>query len=375
MSETLTLPVLPLDDEVVLPGMVVPLETSQTEVSAAIDAARMPSREVPGVRSEVKARVILVPRLPDRGRAGVGTLAVVEQVGRLPGGQPGAVLRGTARVKIGSGTAGAGTALWVEGTVVEDTNGGPRADELAQQYKSLVTGMLQQRGAWQVIDMIQQLDDASAIADRAGYSSYLSTAQKLQLLETADLVKRLELVIGWTKEQLAELEVAESIRKDVSEGMEKQQKEFLLRQQLAAVRKELADLNGDAATEEDDYRARVEAADLPEAVKTAALKEVDKLERTNDASPEVGWIRTWLDTVLDIPWNERTEDAYDIASARRILDEDHTGLDDVKERIIEYLAVRKRRADRGLGIIGGRRPGRGLGPSGARPPAASPARG
>jgi ATP-dependent Lon protease len=357
MSETLTLPVLPLDDDVVLPGMVVPLETSQPEVGAAIDAARVPSRQVPGMRSEARARVLLVPRLPDRGLAGVGTLAVVEQVGRLPGGQPGAVVRGISRVKIGSGTTGPGAALWVEGTVIEDTNHGPKADELAQQYKSLVTSMLQQRGAWQVIDAIQQLTDASLIADRAGYSSYLSTVQKLQLLETADLVQRLELANGWAKDQLAEMEVAESIRKDVSEGMEKQQKEFLLRQQLAAVRKELADLNGDAATEEDDYRARVEAADLPETVKTAALKEVDKLERTPDASPETGWIRTWLDTVLDIPWNERTEDAYDIAGARRILDEDHTGLDDVKERIIEYLAVRKRRADRGMGVIGGRRSG------------------
>jgi ATP-dependent Lon protease len=357
MSETLTLPVLPLDDDVVLPGMVVPLETSQPEVGAAIDAARMPSRQVPGMRSEIKARVLVVPRLADRGLAGVGTLAVVEQVGRLPGGQPGAVVRGIARVKIGSGTTGPGAALWVEGTVIEETNLGPQADELAQQYKSLITSMLQQRGAWQVIDAIQQLTDASAIADRAGYSSYLSTTQKLLLLETADLVERLELVIGWAKEQLAELEVAESIRKDVSEGMEKQQKEFLLRQQLAAVRKELADLNGDSATEEDDYRARVEAANLPENVHEAAMREVDKLERTSDQSPEVGWIRTWLDTILDIPWDERTEDAYDIAGARQILDEDHTGLDDVKDRIIEYLAVRKRRSDRGLGVVGGRRSG------------------
>jgi ATP-dependent Lon protease len=357
MSETLTLPVLPLDDDVVLPGMVVPLETSQPEVGAAIDAARMPSRQVPGMRSEIKARVLVVPRLADRGLAGVGTLAVVEQVGRLPGGQPGAVVRGIARVKIGSGTTGPGAALWVEGTVIEETNLGPQADELAQQYKSLITSMLQQRGAWQVIDAIQQLTDASAIADRAGYSSYLSTTQKLLLLETADLVERLELVIGWAKEQLAELEVAESIRKDVSEGMEKQQKEFLLRQQLAAVRKELADLNGDSATEEDDYRARVEAANLPEKVHEAAMREVDKLERTSDQSPEVGWIRTWLDTILDIPWDERTEDAYDIAGARQILDEDHTGLDDVKDRIIEYLAVRKRRSDRGLGVVGGRRSG------------------
>jgi len=357
MSETLTLPVLPLDDEVVLPGMVVPLETSQPEVGAAIDAARIPSRQVPGVRSEQRARVLLVPRLPDRGLAGVGTLAVVEQVGRLPGGQPGAVVRGVSRVRIGSGTTGAGAALWVEGTEVTETGLGPRADELAREYKTLVTGLLQQRGAWQVIDTIQQMDDASAIADRAGYSSFLTAAQKLQLLELGDVTERLELVIGWTKEHLAELDVAESIRKDVAEGMEKQQKEFLLRQRLAAVRKELADLNGDPATEEDDYRARVEAADLPEPVREAALKEVAKLERTPDASPETGWIRTWLDTVLEIPWSTRTEDAYDIAGARRILDEDHTGLDDVKERIIEYLAVRKRRSDRGLGVIGGRRSG------------------
>ncbi len=357
MSETLTLPVLPLDDEVVLPGMVVPLETSQPEISAAIDAARIPSRQVPGMRSDQSARVLLVPRLPDRGLAGIGTLALVEQVGRLPGGQPGAVVRGITRVRIGSGTTGAGAALWVEGTVIEETGRGPRADELAREYKTLVTGLLQQRGAWQVIDSIQQMDDASAIADRAGYSSFLTSAQKMQILELADVTERLELVIGWTKEHLAELDVAESIRKDVAEGMEKQQREFLLRQQLAAVRKELSDLNGDPATEEDDYRARVEAADLPGPVREAALKEVAKLERTPDASPETGWIRTWLDTVLEVPWNERTEDSFDIAGARRVLDEDHTGLDDVKERIIEYLAVRKRRADRGLGVIGGRRSG------------------
>ena len=358
MGETLTLPVLPLDDEVVLPGMVVPIELSDTEVRAAIDAAR--NRGLgrgPGIRSEEKARVLLVPRLGERGLAAVGTLAVVEQVGRMPGGEPGAVVRGVARVRIGSGTTGPGAALWVEGTVIEDTGRGARAAELASQYKTLVIGVLGKRGAWQVIDMIGQIDDPLAIADQAGYASYLTAEQKLTLLETADLVKRLELVIGWTRDHLAELEVAETIRKDVTEGMEKQQREFLLRQQLAAVRKELGELTGDGSAEEDDYRARVEGADLPDKVREAALKEVGRLERTPDASPETGWIRTWLDTILEMPWNQRTEDAYDIAGARRILDTDHTGLDDVKERIIEYLAVRKRREDRGLGVIGGRRSG------------------
>jgi ATP-dependent Lon protease len=358
MSEQLTLPVLPLDDEVVLPGMVVPLETSQHEVRNAIDAARAPTAaRIPGIRSENKPRVLLVPRLADRGLAGVGTLAVVDQEGRLPSGEPGAVVRGVARVRIGAGTTGAGAALWVEGTVMEETGRGPRTDELAKEYKALIIAVLQKRGAWQVVDMIQQLDDPSAIADRAGYAAYLTTEQKLQLLETADLGERLGALTTWTRDHLAEQEVAESIRNDVQEGMEKQQKEFLLRQQLAAVRKELADLSGDPSTEEDDYRARVEGANLPEDVHNAAMKEVAKLERTSEQSPEVGWIRTWLDTVLDIPWNERTEDAYDIAGARRILDEDHTGLDDVKERIVEYLAVRQRRSERGLGVIGGRRSG------------------
>jgi ATP-dependent Lon protease len=360
MSETLTLPVLPLDDEVVLPGMVVPIELSDPEVRGAVEAARN-SRGLgrgPGIRSEESARILLVPRIGDRGLAGVGTLAVIEQVGRMPGGTPGAVLRGVSRVRIGSGTTGPGAALWVEGTEIPETGQGARADELAKEYKSLVIATLQQRGAWQVVDSIKQLDDPSAIADRAGYASYLTAEQKLQLLETSDLVERLELTVRWTKEHLAELDVAESIRKDVTEGMEKQQKEFLLRQQLAAVRKELNELTGGGkSTEEDDYRARVEAANLPENVHEAAMREVDKLERTSEQSPEVGWIRTWLDTILDIPWNERTEDAYDIAGARQILDEDHTGLDDVKDRIIEYLAVRKRRSDRGLGVVGGRRSG------------------
>jgi ATP-dependent Lon protease len=354
MSETLTLPVLPLDDTVVLPGMVVPIDLSDPEARAAVEAARAPYGT--GVRSEAKPRVLLVPRLNGK-YAAVGTIGVIEQEGRLPGGEPGAVVRGAARVKVGTGTTGPGAALWVEGYEVEVPPAGARAKELAKEYKGLVSAILQKRGAWQVVDIVQQIDDPSTLADNSGYSPYLSTEQKVEVLETTDVIERLGLVIGWTRDHLAELDVTETIRKDVQEGMEKQQREFLLRQQLAAVRKELAELNGDPADEEDDYRARIEAADLPEKVREASLKEVEKLERSSEASPEGGWIRTWLDTVLDIPWNERTEDSYDIAGAREILDADHAGLDDVKDRIVEYLAVRKRRSDRGLGVVGGRRSG------------------
>ncbi len=357
MSETLSLPVLPLDETVVLPTMVVPVEISGAEVRAAIEAARL-SASVPGAEKtpDAKPQLLLVPRLGGK-YSSVGTLGVVEQTGRLPSGEPAAVIRGLSRVRIGTGTVGPGAALWVEGTVVDEPPTTPRAQELAREYRTIATSILQKRGAWQVIDMLQNLTDPSALADSAGYAAYLTLEQRTELLETIDPEQRLDRLTSWARDALAELDVAETIQNDVREGMEKQQREFLLRQQLAAIRKELSELDGKPGTEEDDYRARIEAADLPEKVAEAALKEADKLERSSDQSPEGSWIRTWLDTVLEIPWNDRTDDAYDIGGARAILDADHAGLDEVKDRIIEYLAVRKRRADKGLSLVGGRRSG------------------
>jgi len=360
MSQTLSLPVLPLDDTVVLPTMVVPVEISGTEVRAAIEAARMsasaPTAPNSSAAKDPKPQVLLVPRIGGK-YSSIGTLGIVEQTGRLPSGESAAVIRGQSRVRIGTGTVGPGAALWVEGTVVDEPPASARAQELAREYRGIATSILQKRGAWQVIDALQNMTDPSALADSAGYASYLTIEQRTELLETIDPEQRLERLTGWARDALAELDVAETIQNDVREGMEKQQREFLLRQQLAAIRKELAELDGKPGTEEEDYRARIEAADLPEKVAEAALKEAEKLERTSDNSPEVGWIRTWLDTVLEIPWNTRTDDAYDIGAARAILDADHAGLDDVKDRIIEYLAVRKRRADRGLTLVGGRRSG------------------
>ncbi|WP_189268732.1 endopeptidase La [Streptomyces fuscichromogenes] len=356
-SASLTLPVLPLDGEVVLPGMVVPLDLKDPDVRAAVEAAQAAARNEPG-----KPRVLLVPRV-DGTYPGTGVLGTVEQVGRLADGDPGALIRGRHRVRIGAGTTGPGAALWVEGTRIDENVPDPvpgHVTELVKEYKALATAWLRKRGAWQVVDRVQAIDDVSQLADNSGYSPYLTVEQKIELLETTDAVARLKLATQQLRDHLAEQDVAETIAKDVQEGVDKQQREFLLRRQLEAVRKELRELNGDLAKdgeESDDYRARVEAADLPEKVREAALKEVDKLERSSDQSPEGSWIRTWLDTVLELPWNERTEDAYDIQGAKTVLDAEHAGLEDVKERITEYLAVRKRRNDRGLGVIGGRRGG------------------
>jgi ATP-dependent Lon protease len=331
--------VLFLTDPIVLPGMVVPIELDES-AQAAIDAAQ----------AAQTGTVLLAPRLSE-GYAAYGVIATIEQIGRMRGGTPAAVLKAERRAKIGHGVTGPGAALWVEAEPVETPAADGRTRELAAEYKKLVVSVLQKREAWQMIDAFNQLTDPSAIADTAGYAAYLTDEQKRELLETPDVAQRLNRLIEWTRAHIAEAEVTEKIGDEVRENMEKSQREFLLRQQLNAIRKELGEDEPDGA---DDYRTRVEQADLPGNVREAALREVGRLERSSDQSPESGWIRTWLDTVLELPWQVKTEDSTDVAAARAVLDADHHGLDEVKDRMVEYLAVRARRAQRGLEVVGGR---------------------
>ena len=337
---TTRLPVLFLTDLVVLPGMVVPIELDDS-TRAAVDAAR----------SHSDGRLLVAPRLEDR-YAAYAVEASIVQMGRLATGQAAAVIRAEHRARIGAGVSGPGTALWVEAEELDQPT--PDTDEvraLASEYKALVIATLQRRDAWPVIDQVNQVTDPSTLADLAGYAPYLGDSQKRQLLETPDVAARLTQLIEWTRSYIAEAEVSDKIADDVREGMEKSQREFLLRQQLNAIRKELGEDEPDGA---ESYRTRVEEADLPEDIRKAAMREVGKLERSSDQSPEAGYLRTWLDTILDLPWNIRTTDSTDIRAAREILDADHHGLTDVKDRIVEYLAIRARRAARGLEVVGGR---------------------
>src|SRR5918994_1205538 len=332
------LPVLFLDDVVLLPGMVVPIELDEP-AQAAVDAARAADLE----------EILVAPRL-DGHYAAYGVVATLEKVGKFRGGGPAALLRTGVRALIGSGVTGPGAALWVEVEPVEEHDPAELPTpvrELAADYKKLVVAVLQKREAWQIIDTVSAIDDPSTLADTAGWAPYLSTDRKRELLETPDVQQRLELLIEWTKDYLAEAEVSDKISEDVRESVEKRNREYLLREQLRAIRKELGEEGGEGS---DDYRARVEAAELPDAVREAALHEVDKLERSSDQSPENGWLRTWLDTVLELPWSERSQDNTSLTDARTILDADHHGLDEVKERIVEYLGVRSRREQRGLSV-------------------------
>ncbi len=218
----------------------------------------------------------------------------------------------------------------------------------------MLENILVSRGAGRLAERLADITEPGRIADMAGYSPDLTLAQKVQVLETVDVEARLLVVIEWAREVLADLTLRERIKSDVEEGMEKTQREFLLRRQLDAIRRELGQLGEDDEATPGDYRSRFASRDLPDEVRKAVDREIDKLERTSEQSPEHGWIRTWLDTVEELPWGEVSEDRLDIAEASRILDEDHDGLRDVKDRILEHLAVRKLQAERGLAPVGGR---------------------
>ncbi len=338
-TETLTLPVLPLANGAVLPQMVVTIALETDEARDAAQAAR-----------EGDGRLVLVPRADGR-YSRIGTIARVENAGELGNGFQALVVRGLARARVGVGSPGASGALHVAVEPLDEGIPGPRARELAREYRALVEELLEHRGLRRLVGMIQGVDEPGALADSATYWPDLTQEQRIELLETIDVEARLELVIGWAREALADTELRERIRSEVAEGLDGQQREMLLRRQLDAIRKELGD---DDADEVAGYRTRVADAQMPDTVRVAVDREIDRLERMGAQNPEHGWIRTWLDTMLEIPWGLRAAEQTDLATARRVLDADHEGLDSVKERILEFLAVRGLRRARDLGAVGGR---------------------
>ena len=341
-EKTENLPLLPLTSGVVLPGMVFTMALESEEARAAAEAA-----EAAG------GHFVLVPFIDGR-YATIGVIAEVMEAGQLPGGMPAVAVRGIDRARLGTAVPGTGQALWVEVERIVEEPATDEAAELAREYRAVVENILLGRGAGRLAERLADVTEPGRVADISGYSPDLSLAQKVQVLETVDVEERLKLVIAWAREVLADLTLRERIKTDVEEGMEKTQREFLLRRQLESIRKELGQLGSGDEDAPDDYRSQVEGRDLPEAVRKAVDREIDKLERMSEQNPEHGWIRTWLDTVLELPWGEQSEDRLDVNEASRILDEDHDGLRDVKDRILEHLAVRKLQSERGLTPVGGR---------------------
>ncbi|MGB5759493.1 MAG: endopeptidase La [Acidimicrobiales bacterium] len=338
------LPVLPLPDGVIFPDMVVTVTMQSPEAQQILASVQ-------------DGRLLLVPRV-DGVYARVGVIATIEDQDTLPDGSPTVTLRAHARARVGAGVVGATTGLWVDVHRIDEPEPDRETTELATTYRAAATSLLERVGGRRMAGMIPPVDQPGTLADSIAYWPELSIEQRVELLEATDVKVRLGLATEWVKAALAELEVREKIQRDVSDDLETSQREAILRRQMAAIRSELGEADGDAI---DDYRAKLDELRASEGVNDTTIKaiekEVNRLERTGNESMEANWIRTWLDTVFDIPWTDRTVERLDLTEAREILDADHTGLAEVKDRLIEFLAVRKLRSDRNITDDGGSRRG------------------
>jgi len=291
-------------------------------------------------------RVLLVPR-HDHTYASIGVVAEVSEHVRLAGRGLAVTLTGLHRGIAAAASTDADGVLRVDVEARPDQRpAGTQTHELEREYRAVVDEILELRGDdGRIRAFVRSITDTGALADTAGYSPDLNFRQKLQLLETLDVVERLTLALQLQRERLAELQVRKRIHDDVEDGAQKQQREYFLRRQMEAIRKELGEAEGSVV---DEYRRKISAAGMPEAVQQQADRELRRLERMGDANAESGMIRTYLDWLLAIPWDKRSDEHLDPSHAREVLDADHEGLDDVKRRITEYLAVRKLRTDRGM---------------------------
>ncbi len=315
---------IPLDDTVVFPSM---------GITLTVDVGD-------------DERVVLVPRHENEFLE-VGTIAEVSEQLRLPGGGHAVALSGEHRALIGAAQTGPEGELRVEvDERPDDVPVDKRTRELEREYRAVVEEILELRGDdGRIAAFLRAIVEPGPLADSAGYSPNLTYEQKVQLLRTLGVTDRLDLAVKLQRESLAELQVRKRIREDVQEGADKQQREYFLRKQMESIRKELGEDEGSIVEE---YRTKIEAAKMPEAVEEQALKELGRLERMGEQTGESSMIRTYLDWLIAVPWSERSEEHLDPVAAREVLDADHEGLEDVKDRITEYLAVRKLRQDRGI---------------------------
>ncbi len=322
MSDRLLL--VPLDDAVVFPGM---------SLTLAVDVGE-------------DERVLLVPR-HEQEFASVGTVAEVADRVKLPGGARAVTLQGLHRGVAGAAHTLPDGRLYVE--VEEHADETPvdgRTRNLEREYRAVVEEILEQRGDdGRVSAFVRSITEPGSLADTTGYSPDIGYEQKVELLRTLDVTERLELALKLQRERLAELQVRKRIREDVESGAEKQQRDYFLRKQMESIRKELGE---DDASVVEEYRTKIEEAGMPDAVREQAEKELGRLERMGEQSAESTVIRTYLDWLIAVPWNKRSDERLDPEHAREVLDADHAGLDDVKNRIVEYIAVKKLRQERGI---------------------------
>ena len=325
-ENTISLLLVPLEDIVVFPNM---------NVTLTVDVGD-------------EERVLLVPKHDDE-YAKVGTVALVTDRIRLPGGGRAVALEGLHRGIAGAAGSDSQGRLFVDVEERPDPeNADGRIRELEREYRGVVEEILELRGDdGRIAAFVRSISEPGALADTTGYSPEITFEQKVELLERIDVRERLELALDLQRERLALMQVRRRIQEDVETGVEKQQREYILRRQLDSIRKELGEDEGSVVEE---YRTKIAEAEMPENVLEQAERELSRLERMGDQSPEASVIRNYLDWLLAVPWSKRSEERLDPKHTREVLDADHAGLEDVKDRIVEYIAVAKLRKERGVEV-------------------------
>ena len=341
---TTILPLLPLDDGVILPNMAIAIAITSDEARAAFDDA---------LATDGPPRLVIATRREGQ-FSPIGVVAELDgQPAMLPGGHRGATIRALHRAELGQGQGeGIGGALRIAVTEHPDpVEVSEHAHELAREYRIVIEEILEARGASGIVAFLRTIEHPGALADTAGYSPDLSLERKIELLETLDVELRLERALSWARDTLAEIELRRKIRDDVAEDMDKSQREYVLRRQLDAIRKELGDEDGADDTER--YRERIAETPLSDEARKEAERELKRLDSTGPSHPEASTIRTYLDWLLSLPWGKESDDQDDVAAAGAVLEADHAGLEEVKDRILEYLAVRSFRRKREIQDEGG----------------------
>ncbi len=333
------LPAIVLDQTVIFP---------HTTVRLGVEEGMIPAIEASLERDRL---LVLVARREDADPNAppmmqlhrVGVVVRVEQAANLPTGEAVVLVRGLLRAVLHD-TVHDTPYLRVRYTEQPDTyEHSPELEALMVETRAAIDAVLDGRGnvPQEVRNFVRSIQEPGHLADNTGYAPDYTFAERQDLLETFDVVERLRKVRDFYKRQFAMLDVQQKLRQEVQDSTARHQREFFLRQQMKAIQEELGE--GDDAEELDDLRENLAALDLPQAARDEVNRELKRLQRINEASPEYQTIRTYLEWIAELPWNNPSGSAIDIAKARATLDADHAGLEKIKERILEYLAVKQRR--------------------------------
>ncbi|HET6871752.1 MAG TPA: LON peptidase substrate-binding domain-containing protein, partial [Sporolactobacillaceae bacterium] len=335
---TRTIPLLPLRGLIIYPTVVLHLDVGREKSVEALEKVMMDDHHI--FLAAQKEISIEDPEPEDIYET--GTVSVVKQMLKLPNGTIRILVEGVQRARVKSflkteGYYEAEVELLEEDETV-DIEKQAFMRKVLEQFESYIR--LSKKISEETLATVRDIDEPGRLADIVASHLPLKVKEKQEILEAVDITERLKSVVQILSNEQEVLGLEKKIGQQVKRSMERTQKEYYLREQMKAIQKELGDREGKEG-EVEELREKIEASSMPENVKEMALKELSRFEKIPPSSAESGVIRNYIDWLLALPWQEETEDKLDIAHAEKILDEEHYGLEKVKERVLEYLSVQK----------------------------------